>query len=124
MAKRGRPPKLTRRKQEEFCEMLDAGLSRSAAARAIGCVPSAISKALARDRAFRRKVERTERAAELVRLEKKLILAPYRNRRALERLRDFYRGILKPSAKKRDLAHRLELALYRFTAEQLRLSEK
>jgi hypothetical protein len=124
MAKRGRPPKLTPRKQEEFCDLIDSGLSRSAAARAIGCVPSAISKALARDRAFCRRVARTERARETLRLEKLLIMAPYRNRRALQRLLKFYQGILKPDPKGRDVAHRFELALYRFVAQQLRLDER
>ncbi len=124
MAKRGRPPKLTRRKQEEFCEMVDAGLSRSAAARLIGCVPSAISKALLRDASFRRRLARTEQAAAKVRLEKLLILGPRHNRRAVERLRDFYQGILTPGPNNRELLHRLELALYRFAAQQLRLDEK
>ena len=124
MAKRGRPPKLTPRKQEEFCEMIDAGLSRSAAARLIGCVPSAISKALARDRAFRRRLERTERAAEAVRLEKLLVLAPRKNRGAIERLRSLHEGNVEPSAENRDFTHRLQLVLYRLAAAKLRLDEE
>jgi hypothetical protein len=119
MAKRGRPAKLTVRRQEEFCELLDAGLSRSAAARLLGCAPSTITKALERDPAFRKRVRQTERAVELHLLEKLELLAPPRNRAALRRLLCIRAGRTKAGAASRALGHRLETALFRLAAAQL-----
>ncbi|HEY4311356.1 MAG TPA: hypothetical protein VGN12_18045 [Pirellulales bacterium] len=119
---RGRPLKLTAYKQEVFCDLIDAGLTRSRAAKMIGCVPSAISKALERDAAFRKRVRRTERIAEGMRLKKMHILAPRRHRRHVERLRDIFRGRLKVGPERRKFEHRLQIALLRLAALKLRRS--
>jgi hypothetical protein len=119
MTKRGRPAKLTVLRQEEFCELLDAGLTRSAAARLLGCAPSTISKALERDPAFRQRVRQTERAAALHHLEKLELLAPPADRQALRRLLSIRSGSTKPGAANRTLGHRLEAVLFRLAAAQL-----
>ena len=120
MAKRGRPTKLTVRKQEEFCDLIDSGVSSSAAARLLGWSPSTITKALARDERFRKRVRRTESAAELMRLKKLYILAPSRKRAAVKQLVDSYRGIIQPGLKNRKLSHKLSSAIFRLAATQLR----
>ena len=120
MAKRGRPPKLTVAKQEEFCELIDAGVSRSEAARMLGCVPSTISKALGRDSGFRQRVESTEQAAERHRIKRLQLLAPLRKHEALRRLTRVRSGELDPGPEHRALEHSLQEVLCGLAAVELR----
>jgi hypothetical protein len=92
MTKRGRPAKLTGLRQGDFCELLDAGLTRRAAAHLLGCVPCTISKSRERDPAFRKTMRQTERPAALRQMEMLQSLTPPLDDHTLHRLRSIRSG--------------------------------
>ena len=52
-------------KRREICALLAAGCSRRAAARYVGCLPSAITATAAREKKFRHELQRSEQRVEL-----------------------------------------------------------
>jgi hypothetical protein len=119
MARRGRPPKLTRPRQDEFCELVYRGLSHSAAARALGCSPSTVTRLLAHDKRFRRQVERLEQLRERRRLARLIVLSPAAVTDAAEQLADLRASRHKPTAASRRLDHQLDLVLRQFVMAHL-----
>jgi IS30 family transposase len=119
MAKRGRPPKLTRPRQDEFCELVHRGLSHSAAARSLGCSPSTVTRLLQRDKWFRARVERIEQVRERQRLARLVVLSRPVDRDGAEQLADLRRERVKPTPASRRRDHELDLVLRQFVMAHL-----
>ena len=115
----GRPTKLTPVRQQEFCELLHKGYSRSRAAQIMGWTPSMVSKALRRLRGFAALVAQTERAIERQRLTVMRILSNGREREGIDSLRQMRRNKIAPSASDRRQTERLTQVLAEFLVAHL-----